>query len=99
MAYFDAMYDRLFNCTVVYNTPTGARRHFRAKTIAPAAVAVVLASEVGRIAPLRPAVLDRGTEAAEGTAADLDPAAIEVVTFVLFSGEAFAVFSDALARA
>lgn len=37
MAYFDAMYDRLFNCTVVYNTPAGARRHFRAKTIAPAA--------------------------------------------------------------
>lgn len=37
MAYFDTSYDLLFNCTVVYITPSGARKHFRAKTIAPAA--------------------------------------------------------------
>jgi hypothetical protein len=37
MAYFDTAHDYLFNCTIVYTTPRGWRKHFRAKTIAPAA--------------------------------------------------------------
>lgn len=37
MNHYDSSTDRLFNCTLVYLTPTGKRIHFRTKAIAPAA--------------------------------------------------------------
>ena len=44
MMHYDTATDLLFNCVICYTTPSGQRRYFRTKTIAPAAdLAVELA--------------------------------------------------------
>lgn len=49
MTHYDTAADLLFNCTILYLTPSGQRRYFRTKTIAPAAdLAVELAERQAR---------------------------------------------------